>query len=200
MKPQHVALVLAAGGSTRLGQPKQLLTREGETLVHRAARLAIESGALQTFVVTGADADAITGAIRDLTCETLDNPHWLQGLSSSLRSAAPRIAQAAVPVLVMGCDQPALDGAHLAALLQGSRDAASRAAATAYGDDSGVPAVLPHDWFKDADALSGDRGFRRRLHTLGAALARIEAPQALALDIDTPADLQQARELGLIDA
>ena len=200
MKPQHVALVLAAGGSTRLGQPKQLLTREGETLVHRAARLAIESGAVQTFVVTGADADAITDAIRDLPCETLDNPHWSQGLSSSLRSAAPRIEQAAAPVLVLGCDQPALDGAHLAVLLQASRDATARAAATTYGDDPGIPAVLPRDWFNDADELAGDRGFRKRLHALGTTLARIDAPRALALDIDTPADLQQARELGLIDA
>lgn len=200
MKPQHVALVLAAGGSTRLGQPKQLLTREGETLVHRAARMAIESGALQTFVVTGADADAITGAVRDLSCETLDNPRWSQGLSSSLRRAAQCITQGAASVLVLGCDQPALDGAHLAVLLQASRDATACAAATTYGDDPGIPAVLPRDWFNDADELAGDRGFRERLHALGTTLARIEAPRSLALDIDTPADLQQARELGLIDA
>ena len=54
MKVAHAAVVLAAGGSTRLGRPKQLLTRDGETLVHRAARLAIATGATRVLVVTGA--------------------------------------------------------------------------------------------------------------------------------------------------
>ncbi len=199
MTPRHVALVLAAGGSTRLGQPKQLLTRNGETLVHRAARLAYETGAAQVFVVVGAKADAIADAVRDLPCETIVNPQWADGLASSLHRAAPRITAAASPVLVLACDQPALDAAHLHDLLQHAHAAPARCAATAYGTDPGMPAVLPCAWFGTADALSGDRGFRARLHALGDALARVPAPDALALDIDDGQYLSRARSDGLID-
>lgn len=199
MTQRHVALVLAAGGSTRLGQPKQLLTREGETLVHRAVRLAVETGAAQVFVVVGAQADAVSGAIRDLACEVIENPHWTEGLSSSLRHAATRIAAAASPALILGCDQPALEATHLDELLQCARAAPSRCAATAYGADPGTPALVPHAWFDAADALQGDRGFRARLHTLGEALGRVVAPETLALDIDDQSDLERARALRLID-
>lgn len=199
MSTGHVALVLAAGGSTRLGRPKQLLTRDGETLVHRAARLAGESGAAQVVVVVGAHADAVADALRDLACELLANPHWPDGLSASLRVAAPRIAAAAAPVLVMGCDQPGLELAHLHALLHAAHAAPSGCAATAHGDDPGMPAVLPHAWFDAARALSGDRGFRARLQALGDALPRVAVPDAQRLDIDDRDDLARARASGLID-
>jgi len=195
----HVALVLGAGGSTRLGQPKQLLTRDGEILVHRAVRLAIETGAAQVFVVVGAHADAVSDAVGNLACEVIANPQWSEGLSSSLRQAAPRVAAAALPVLILGCDQPALDAAHLDELLRCARAAPSRCAATAYGADPGIPAVVLHTWFDATHPLRGDRGFRAQLHALGEALGRVVAPETLALDIDDRSDLEHARALQLID-
>ena len=199
MTRRHVALVLAAGGSARLGQPKQLLRRDGETLVHRAARLAIGTGADRVFVVVGAHADAVAAELRDVTCERIDNPEWPHGLSSSLRRAAPQIVAAAAPVLVLACDQPALEATHLQALLVAAREAKAGCAATTYGQDRGMPAVLPAAWFEDAGTLAGDRGFRARLLAMADALACVEAPQALALDIDDPVDLAHARTLRLID-
>lgn len=200
MSAGHVALVLAAGGSARLGRPKQLLTRGGETLVHRAARLACGSGAQRTWVVIGAGGEAIAAALRGLPCDTIDNPDWSQGLSSSLRHAAPQVIEAALPVLVLACDQPALDAAHLSPLLEAAAGAPSECAATAYGDDPGIPAVVPAAWFADIDARAADHGFRSRLRSLGDALVRIHAPESLALDIDTPTQLAHARALGVIDA
>lgn len=199
MTQGHVALVLAAGGSTRLGQPKQLLTREGETLMHRAVRLAHGTGAARIFAIVGAHADAVSNAIRDLPCETLPNPDWPEGVSSSLRCAAPLVTAAASPVLVLGCDQPALDAMHLHALLQRAPTAPSGCAATAYGVDPGIPAVIAHTWFDAVETLRGDRGFRARLQALGDALARVPAPEPLALDIDDRGDLERARALDLID-
>ncbi len=200
MTQRHVALVLAAGGSTRLGQPKQLLTRGGETLVHRAVRLACETGAERVFVVLGADADAMADAVHDLACETLLNSRWADGLSSSLRRAAPHVSAAALPVLALGCDQPALDVQHLQMLLDQAHGAPSGCAATAYGADAGIPAVVPRAWFDVTDAPTGDRGFRARLQALGDALVRVPAPDALALDIDDSTDLDLARAHGLIDS
>lgn len=199
MSAAHVALVLAAGGSTRLGQPKQLLTRDGEPLVHRAVRLAIDTGASRTVVVVGAHADAIAAVLAGTPCTLLANPQWQAGLASSLRCAAPHVAAAGAPVLILGCDQPALEAAHLADLVRHACAAASRCAATDYGAGAGLPAVVPAAWFDAMAGVAGDRGFRARLHALGDALARVPAPQGLALDIDDAADLARARALGLVD-
>ncbi len=66
MTATHAVVVLAAGGSTRLGQPKQLLTRQGETLVRRVVRLALEFAPSQVLVVVGANAQAVTSSIAGL--------------------------------------------------------------------------------------------------------------------------------------
>lgn len=201
MSGAHAAVVLAAGGSTRLGRPKQLLTRAGEALVHRAARLALETAPVQLLVVVGAGGDAVVQALQGIRCECVDNPAWQRGLAGSLLAAGSRLRREAAPVLVLSCDQPALERRHLQALLQGAQASASRCAAAWHGDLLGVPAVVPRAWFDDAAQVEGgDRGFGRRLRQLSAGAAfGLRAPE-LELDIDTPRDLERARQLGWLDA
>jgi molybdenum cofactor cytidylyltransferase len=201
VKQKHLAIVLAAGGSARLGRPKQLLTREGETLVHRAARLASETSPERLLVVVGAERDDIARSLHDMPCELIDNPEWREGLGTSLRAAGQAIAAGPeAPVLVLGCDQPALELRHLQALLAGAQTAASRCAATAHGDRFGIPAVVPCDWLADADELTGDRGFGARLSVLATgSICALQAPE-LGLDIDTLDDLREAISLKWLDA
>lgn len=199
MKPGHLAIVLAAGGSTRLGRPKQLLTREGEPLVHRAARLAAETSPARLLVVVGAERDGIEHSLRDIPCELVHNPRWCDGLATSLLAAASAIAGDPSPALILGCDQPALELRHLQALLDGARTARARCAATIHGDRFGVPAVVPGEWFAHPDGLSGDRGFGARLGMLGSqAICAVQAPE-LGLDIDTVADMNEAIFRKLLD-
>jgi molybdenum cofactor cytidylyltransferase len=201
VKPRHLAIVLAAGGSTRLGRPKQLLTRAGETLVHRAARLASETSPERLLVVVGAERDGIERALHDIPCELICNPQWREGLGTSLRAAARAIAGVLqTPALIMGCDQPALELRHLQALLTGAQAVASRCAATVHGDRFGVPAVVPGDWFARPDELTGDRGFGARLSLLGpGSLCALQAPE-LGLDVDTVDDLREAVSREWLDA
>ena len=103
----HAVVVLAAGGSTRLGQPKQLLTREGETLVHRTVRLALETSPAQVLVIVGADADSIAAGVADLQCEIISNHEWQSGMAGSLHAAGENLGAAVQRVLVLVCDQPA---------------------------------------------------------------------------------------------
>lgn len=195
----HLAVVLAAGGSTRLGQPKQLLTRNGETLVHRAVRLAAATHPARLLVVIGAHAALIAEALRTCECDVIRNDAWQEGLASSLHAAARSIAGFAGPVLVLGCDQPALEAEHLARLLQGAHDSPVHAAATLHAGLPGIPAIVPAAWFAEG-ALAGDRGFGMRLRALPReALFLLDAAE-LAIDLDTASDVEAAMAAGWIDA
>jgi molybdenum cofactor cytidylyltransferase len=197
---RFVAVVLAAGGSARLGRAKQLLARDGETLLHRTARLACESGAARVCAVLGADAATMRAALRGLALDVIENPAWGQGLSSSLHAALASIDADAGGLLILGCDQPALDGAHLRELLGAAARAPARCAATRYGDAIGMPAFVPIDLARDSiRALRGDRGLRGMLSALPRdALGLLNAPE-LGFDLDTAQDVERARRLGLVD-
>lgn len=196
----HVAVVLAAGGSRRLGRPKQLLTRDGETLVHRAARLALGTSPQHLLVVIGAHPDAVVAALRGCACETAFNPDWEHGLATSVRTAAAALVGHDGPVLIAGCDQPALAAAHLHALLAGAANAASGCAATLHGDAPGIPAVVPSAMLSQAHALAGDRGLGARLRALPRdAIFALDAPE-LGFDLDTEDDVRAAIARGWLDA
>ena len=186
MSERHAAIIRAAGGSRRLGHPKQRLTRDGETLVHRAARLAIETKPLHTVVIAGACGDEVRATLADVTCDVVVNPRWDAGLSASLYVAAQRLRTHDGPILIVACDQPALAIAHLQRLLAGAAGAAAGCAATAHGERLGIPAVVPAHVLQQAHALSGDRGFGDYLNAVARdSVWRLAAPE-LQLDIDTP--------------
>ncbi|HSD17545.1 MAG TPA: nucleotidyltransferase family protein [Thermomonas sp.] len=198
MSQPHAVVVLAAGGSTRLGQPKQLLTRDGETLVHRAARLALATSPAQVLVVVGANPDSIAASVADLDCEVVGNREWQSGLAGSLHAAGQHLAPDIRSVLVLVCDQPALERRHLDALLEGARATASGCAATVHADAPGVPAVVPRGWFETMPA-DASRGFGARLRQQPADGIFLLETRELGMDIDSPQDLAIARERGWLD-
>ena len=198
MSHSHAVVVLAAGGSTRLGQPTQLLTRDGETLLHRAVRLALETSPTQVLVVVGANADSIATAVADLDCEVVSNSEWQSGMAGSLHGAGANLQAGVQRVLVLVCDQPALERRHLDALLEGASAIEAGCAATVHDDALGVPAVVPRGWFESMQA-TGDRGFGARLgQQRAASIFELDAPY-LGMDIDSREDLAKARQLGWID-
>lgn len=199
----HAVVVLAAGRSTRLGQPKQLLRRDGETLLHRAVRLGTDTAPDALVVVLAAAEGPIVAALANIAYQRVINSRPTGGgLGDSLRAAAPHV-QCFDQVLVLTCDQPALSAIHLDALLAGAAHAISGCAASRLEGRPGVPAVVPGHWFSQlavqqpADAL--DTGFRTRLRQLDPATLFLLHDPLLEQDIDTPADLASARATGLLD-
>ncbi len=195
----HAVVVLAAGGSTRLGQPKQWLCRDGETLLHRAVRLATETAPDAVWVVVAEANDATSQGLADIRCTQLVNTVPNAEMADSLRRAAD-CARAFPHVLVMVCDQPALTRGHLRALLDGARGSASGCAATLLHGLAAVPAVVPGHWFDAVPSGAGRGGFRERLRALPRETVFLLPSTELELDIDTPDDLLAARQQGLIDA
>jgi len=192
-------IVLAGGGSRRLGTPKQLLTRGGETLVHRAVRHAAATHPQRLVVVLGGYCNEVACALADLSCDHLFNPRWREGLASSLHVAAQGMTGHDGPVLVLGCDQPALEATHLQRLLDGANSSASGCAATVHGTALGSPAVVTRALLQDCGSLYGDQGFGGRLSSLSSgSVWRLDAPE-LQLDIDDAADQLAAIAGGWLD-
>ena len=193
----HVAVLLAAGASTRLGQPKQLLARNGEPLVRAIARALAATQPIELIVVLGAQARAVGEALGDLRHRAVINPDFADGLSTSLRCAADALSASNARVLIAACDQPALEASHLDRLLAAAQGSPAQCAATMHGERLGIPAVVPAIVFRQCRDLRGDGGLGDWLSAT-EGVARVDAPE-LAFDVDTPADLEQARQRGLLD-
>lgn len=188
---RRAVILLAAGASARLGQPKQLLQVEGKSLLRRAAEAAVASGAAPVIVVLGSDAQRLMPELSGLPVLSVLNSSWQQGMGSSLRcgvEAVLRQAPSAAAVLCMVCDQPWISATHLQALW--SRYAASgRVIAVRHAGHPGVPAIFPAKYLPALAGIAGDKGARSLLRRLpGAEVELVDLPEA-AFDVDTPADL-----------
>lgn len=184
---RHGAVVLAAGASRRLGRPKQLVQVDGESLLRRSLRCVLATAPRDTIVVLGHAAEELAAHIAGLPARCVLGTQWQQGMGHSLRQGVAQLAPECEGVLVVLCDQPALDEAHLQALLRAWQANPHQAAATGYAQTLGVPALLPRDWLRDA-ALDGDRGARDLLRARAAQVQVVENA-ALARDVDVPGDL-----------
>ncbi len=179
------AVILAAGASTRLGEPKQLVRLGGERLLERSVRVAHEAGCAPVIVVLGASVAAIQRKcdLRDVVLAI--NPAWSEGMGSSIRCGMQVVPPDCDATMLMTCDQPAVTPQHLRKLI--SQCDCSPVAST-YANRRGVPACFPSESFAELGMLRGDEGAR---HLLASALA-IELPGG-ELDVDTPAALEAAR-------
>ena len=183
------AVILAAGASTRLGEPKQLLTIDGETLLARTIRIAQESGVDHVFAVLGANAETLKPEAHIATI--IENPLWQQGMSTSVR-AGVTAASAYDAILLLTCDQPAVTPFHLALLMASSEG--NQIAASTYASRTGVPALFPQKYFSELLSLEGDTGARHLLHAHKNAV--VEVPLANGeLDLDTPESLAAIRHI-----
>jgi molybdenum cofactor cytidylyltransferase len=188
--PRRIAcIVLAAGGSRRLGFPKQLVRRRARSLLAHAvvaARGALPLSPL--IVVLGAQVLRLRLVVRRAAPKVVVayNARWADGLASSLNAGLAAVPSGVSSILVTLVDQPSVDERALVRLLNAWRRRPGVAAAAAYSGRSGVPAVLPRRYWRAIRALRGDAGARALLR--GGEITAVEMPEA-ELDIDTPADV-----------
>jgi molybdenum cofactor cytidylyltransferase len=199
------AVVLAAGASTRLGQPKQLIRIDGESLLHRTARFALEAGCSPVYVVLGFEAERMRPELASLPVNIVMNQNWREGMGASIRSGIEGLRnQQPQPsgVLVLVCDQPRLTADHLRELLTRHKAARDGAAphesapqgsnptitASLYAGRSGVPAVFSSELLPALLASQGDRGARDLIRARAAEVQAIPWPPG-ELDLDSPEDL-----------
>lgn len=194
MQPIRVGIViLAAGGSHRMGRPKQLLAFEGRTLIRRAVETAIASVCRPIVVTIGAHEDLVGPELQSLPVLVAHNPDWSQGLSSSLRVGIDALVKAAdgvQGVVIALADQPLVGAADINRLVDIHRETGKDIVASEYAGTRGVPVFIAARLFDDARGLHGNGGAKSLIARHVERVA--SAPLALAaMDIDTPADYER---------
>ena len=188
--PELAGLLLAAGESSRLGEPKQLVTWHGKPLILSALEHALAVCGAGVTIVTGAYADQVEAAVAGKPVSLLKNSEWQRGIGSSVRCGITSIADTgARATLMLLSDQPLVSTDDLAALVRLWTKDADQPVATCFADGNGVPAIFPERLFPALMGLPDHEGARGLLGDLPEdRLLRIPGAD---LDIDTPDDLQQ---------
>jgi molybdenum cofactor cytidylyltransferase len=189
--PFVCGLVLGAGGSKRLGRPKQLLPYRGGTLLGHVVGVARACDFDQLVVAIGGAADDVRARV-DLTgADVVVNDAYGEGCSSSIAAALGVVdPRCGVLVLMLG-DQPGVTADTVGALLAGRGDAGL--AVCRYDDGRGHPIAFARSVFGALAGLHGDKGVWRLLDQAGDDAAEVAVAGTIPLDVDTPEDYAAIR-------
>jgi molybdenum cofactor cytidylyltransferase len=182
-------LVLAAGGSKRLGRPKQLLPYGDATLLDHTLATARACGFDQLICVIGGGAvDGIRATVDLSGADVLENDRFGEGCSSSIALALESVdPRSDVLVLLLG-DQPGVTPAAVRALLAGRGEAPL--ALCRYDDGRGHPFAFARSMFEELAQLHGDKGVWKLQDRYEDVLAEVRIAGAIPLDVDTWEDYQ----------
>jgi molybdenum cofactor cytidylyltransferase len=185
-------VILAAGGSSRFGEPKQLLDWHGKPLVRHIADLAQEAGLSPVVVVTGADHDTVSEALSDSQVEVACNPGWASGQSSSVRTGIESVPGDVGGVLFLLVDQPLIPVELIHKLLQQHHRNPAAIIMPVFDGKAGNPVLFDRQVFHDLSQLGGDVGGRALFEKFPPRQVKWE-DKSTQEDIDTPEDYQRIR-------
>jgi len=181
------AVVLAAGGSSRMGRPKQLLPFDGKSLSRRTVEAALGAGCDPVIVVLGASAELMRQELAGLAATVVVNVEWERGVGTSVQTGMGEVGNAEA-VLFLVCDQPLVDAEHLQRLVRVWRESGLPMAASAYAETVGVPALFDASCFDELRRLPPNAGAKKLLLDERDRVATVPFPAGV-LDLDTPEDV-----------
>jgi molybdenum cofactor cytidylyltransferase len=179
-------LVLGAGGSKRVGRPKQLLPYDGGTLLGHVVGVARECGFDQTIVAVGGSADEVREQVDLAGTVVVVNDDYGEGCSSSIAAALGALDPRCEVLALMLGDQPGVTAETVATLLAGRGDAPL--AVCSYEDGRGHPIAFAREVFGELAALHGDKGVWRLLDRRAGEVADVPVAGAIPRDVDTEDD------------
>lgn len=190
------AILLAAGGSSRFGSPKQLVKWRGSSLLeHTLQRLQALFGD-QVIVVLGAYADAIRVTLQPTLATIIENVAWQEGMSTSIRAGVNALPEHVEAVMLSLSDQPLLETDVFERLIAVWKQQPGSIVASQYEDTIGVPAIFPACMFPTLKALSGDVGAKKILSSLSDQVITVNISEA-GIDIDTKEDFHHIQRMHL---
>lgn len=183
-------ILLAAGASSRLGKPKQLLLYEGKTLLQHGIQIALATGSECIIAVLGANMDFLTKETANQSIDVVLNNEWNEGMASSIRcgvnhllAKAPHVAAA----IIMVCDQPYVTTTLLKDLVTKYQETGKPIIASSYKNNQGTPALFDKTIFASLLDLKGDVGAKGIMKANPDLVALVNFPLGY-IDIDTEED------------
>jgi molybdenum cofactor cytidylyltransferase len=188
-------IILAAGASTRMGTPKQLLTYRGCSLIRHMAEVAIASVCQPIAIVLGANGERIKPEISQLPLQIVENQQWQEGMSSSIQvglEALLAVNQHLDAVAIALCDQPFVSPQTLNQLVEAYHLTGKPIIASEYAGTFGVPALFSRTLFSELMNLKNTEGAKQLIKRHIHEVFSIPFPDG-AIDIDTPKDYEQLK-------
>lgn len=188
------AIILAAGGSRRMGAANKLMARFGDAaLISRIAKRALASRASAVSVVLGHQAEQVATILAPLAISTIYNADHASGMASSLRAGIEAVSPNMAGALILLGDMPAVEIEHIDRLITHFQEADGKAIVRATSNgERGNPVILPRSIFAAVSNLKGDVGARRFIEDSGLDILDIEIGPAALIDVDTPKALIEA--------
>jgi molybdenum cofactor cytidylyltransferase len=197
MNKSNIAImILAAGSSTRLGTPKQLLSYQGQSLIKHTIESAISSVCQPIIVVLGANVENICSEISEYSIKIVENSDWYLGMSSSIRRGILSLItdyQNIDAVVITVCDQPFLSSTIINNLVAKYYSTNKPIIACEYANTLGVPVLFSQSFFSELANLSEDVGAKKLIKNHYHQVASIPFPLG-EIDIDTPQDYQKLEQ------
>ncbi len=185
------AVILAAGPSTRMGQPKLLLPLGDEPIVRRTARQVCDAGFDDVLVVVGYEHEKVRAALMGLPVRFALNAGYKTGMGSSFRTAVEHLSDSEAALFALA-DQPFVTSQEYRAVLDTYREQAPAIVSVRYADVTAPPHLFSRELFPELMQL--EKGARPVLERHLDRTIVLRFPPELLLDIDTPEDYERAKE------
>lgn len=184
-------IILAAGSSSRLGEPKQLLQYGNVNLIQRAVTEARATDARKVIVVLGSNADEIGKTLSNIEVEIVRNENWTEGIGSSIRAGVGFVESdtSVDGVILMVCDQPYVSSAFLMELMRHQQTSGKPVVAAQYKNTIGTPVFFHRSFFPQLKSLEGDAGAKKILLDHNDQVFKVKFPLG-DIDIDTRHDYE----------
>jgi molybdenum cofactor cytidylyltransferase len=187
------AVIVAAGASTRLGHPKQLVEIDGKPLLVQVVESIRDSLDGPVVVVLGANEGTISEVLVGLNVPSVSNPDWKSGMGSSIAVGVRHLLEQnndLSGILVSVCDQPFLTAKVIEGLRETGAEHPDSIVASGYADTNGPPVIFPAALFDELGKLSGRHGARHLLISHAMKVISIPFPKG-EFDLDTAQDYQK---------
>ena len=196
---QTAVIILAAGSSSRLGKPKQLLYYQNKTFIKHAVKTVLQTVCEPVIVVTGFLHEELVREIESEPVITVRNSDWQRGISSSIKTGISALSQSKSAeqigaVLILLCDQPLITPQHLNELINQFYLHKRSIMATAYADVKGVPAIFDKQFFRALQTLPEGNGAQWLFKEYQDQLTVVPFADA-SIDVDTHEDYARLLEL-----
>jgi molybdenum cofactor cytidylyltransferase len=182
-------IILAAGGSKRFGQPKQLLDWQGQPVVRRVALTALQVGLSPVIVVVGAAGEGVASVIKDLPLRIVINEKWDTGLSSSIKEGINSLPKEVGGIIFLQGDQPQIPPSLVRSLVETHQNSLNPIVAPLIDGQRGNPVLFDRITLQAFETLNGEMG-GRELFSRFQVQRIIWHDKNLLLDIDTPGDYE----------